>query len=226
MYLAFAVLAMLAGPAHDYTANAMLIATNAQVNAGMAVASGLSGAALMGYAFARKEHVPGIREWSILLLLLLPQWCSVGIGTLAGSAGWLHGIGDGVVFLLSLAAPLWLGLVAALEIVPTEVPAACVAAAIAGIGAVLLVIPANSYSMRWVQVPMLLAEIVLGIAAVATWAIAKRRLDGWPIAGMAGGYLLLSGFGDAGFAWLNERSSWQPLDWHMLLDRWLAKRCC
>jgi hypothetical protein len=222
-YFAFAALAMLAGPVDGYAANVLLIATNAQLFAGMAVPSLVGGGGLIAFALLRRERLPGGRDWGVLLLLLAPQWCSVGISSLAGSVTWLDRVGDGVVFLLSLAAPLWLGLVAAMEIVQIEVPAACVAAAIAGMGAVLLVIPSSSYSLRWPLVPMLLMEIVLGIATVITWAIAHRRLSGCPITGMAGGYLLLSGMGNVGCAWLNERGSWRPLDLHALVWPVLAE---
>jgi hypothetical protein len=217
VYAAFAALAMLAGPVGGYLSETMLVATNAQVFAGTALGSLLGGTLLLGYAFLQKEPRLGAKQWTILLLLLAPQWCALPIGMLAGSVPWLHGIGDGAVFLLSLAAPLWLGLVAATDWLQIEVPVGTVAAAIAGMGAVLLVIPASTYALRWVQAPMVLIQIVLGIATVITWAIARRSLDGLPIAGTAGGYLLLSGLGNACFAWLYERGSWQPLDWRGLI---------
>jgi hypothetical protein len=216
-YAAFVALALLAGPVGGYVSGSMLVATNAQVFAGTALASLLSGTLLIGYAVSRKESMLRVGQWKFLLLLLVPQWCSVPISLAAGSVPWLHGIGEGAVFLLSLAAPLWLGLVAATDLLQIEVPVGTVAAAIAGIGAVLLVIPVSSYALRWVQAPMLALQIVLGIATVVTWAIARRGLEGLPITGTAGGYLLLSGVGNACFAWLYERGSWQALDWRELV---------
>ena len=217
VYAAFAILAMLAGPIDGFLADTVLVATSAQVFAGMALASLLGGAGLIGYASLRGESLPGLAQWGVLLLLLAPQWCSVVLGSLAGTVPWLHGIGEGTAFLLTLAAPLWLGLVAASDLIQIEVPVACIVSAIAGMGAVLLVIPANSYSLGWVQAPMLVLQILLGIATVVSWAIARLRLERRSIAGSAGCYLLLSGVGNACFALGYERGTWQPLDWHALI---------
>jgi hypothetical protein len=217
VYAAFVALAIWAGPVGGYVSSAMLVATNAQMFAGTALASLLSGVGLTYLAISQKESMLRAGQWKFLLLLLAPQWCAVPIGLAAGSVPWLHGIGEGAVFLLSLAAPLWLGLVAATDLLQIEVPVGTVAAAIAGMGAVLLVIPASLYALRWVQAPMMLLQIVLGIATVASWAIARRGLEGLPIAATAGGYLLLSGAGNACFAWLYERGSWQPMDWRGLI---------
>jgi hypothetical protein len=217
VYVAFSVLAILAGPIDGYVADAVLVATNAQLFAGMALASLLGGAGLIGYAILRGESLPRAAQWGVLVFLLAPQWCSVVLGSLAGTVPWLHGIGEGTAFLLNLAAPLWLGLVAASDLIQIEVPVACIVSAIAGMGAVLLVIPANSYRLGWVQAPMLLLQILLGIATVVSWAIARLRVERRSIAGTAGCYLLLSGVGNACFALVYERGSWQPLDWHALI---------
>jgi hypothetical protein len=216
VYAAFVALALLAGPMDGYVAGAMLVATNAQMFAGLAMASVLGGVALTGYSLARKQSNLGAGQWRALLLLLVPQWCSVAVGFLAGSVPWLHGIGEGTVFLLSLAAPLWLGLVAALDVMEIEVPVACVAAAIAGMGAVLLMIPAGSYRLGWAQAPMMVVQIVLGVATVLSWAFARKRLESCSVPGVAGGYLLLSGIGSACFAFVYERGAWQAFDWRAL----------
>ena len=119
--------------------------------------------------------------------------------------------------MLSLTAPLWLALLSALEMVRAEVPRSIVAAAIAGIGAVCLVVPVDAYSVAWNQIPMLVLQSLLGIAAVATWAFARGRLNGTKAEYAAGCYLLLSAAGNAVFALLFERGSWQSLEWRQLV---------
>jgi hypothetical protein len=211
VYVAFAALAVLAGPVNGYAAGAILVATQWQVFAGLALASLLAGGGLVGFAAARKQRMPGARQWAALLLLVVPQWCSVPFSSLANPVPWLHGIGWGTALLLSLAAPLWLGLIAACDLMQVEVPRSVVAAAIVGIGAVCLVVPTDAYRVGLNQVPMVVLQSLLGIATVVSWVIARPWLEGWSVAWVAGGYLLLSGLGDVVFALVYERSAWQPL---------------
>jgi hypothetical protein len=217
VYLAFAALAVLAGPVNGYVSGAMLVATNLQVFAGMAMASLLAGIALSVYALARKGAMLGRREWGTLLLLLIPQWGSVLIASSANFVPWLHSIGEGTALLLSLAAPLWIALVVAFDLISFEIPMVSVAAAIVGIGAACLIIPANTYGVGWSQLPMLLLQVLLGLVTVITWAITRSPIYGGSIEAAVGGYLLLSALGDGFFALVYERTKWQPLDWHGLL---------
>jgi len=82
---------------------------------------------------------------------------------------------------------------------------------------VCLVVPVDAYSVAWNQIPMLVLQTLLGVAAVATWVFARGRLNGAPSECAAGCYLLLSAAGNAAFALLFERGSWQPLDWRQLI---------
>jgi hypothetical protein len=161
--------------------------------------------------------MPGTVQWKALLLLLVPQLCAVPLTSPLRPIAWLHGIGWGTGLLLSLAAPLWLGLIAAFDLVKVELPRAVVMAAIVGMGAVCLVVPTNAYRVAWNQIPMLLLVSLLGIATVISWTIARPRLEGLSAEWAAGGYLLLNCLGDTVFALLYERPSWQPLDGQALV---------
>jgi hypothetical protein len=216
VYLAFAVLAVLAGPGIGYASGAILVATQLQVFAGLAMAELLAGGLLVGYAAASRQRRPAAMQWGAMLALLVPQWCAVALTSSAGLFSWLHGIGWGTVLLLGLAAPLWLGLVAAFDLVEVEVPRSVVAAAMVGMGGVCLVVPTNAYRVAWNQVPMLLLLSLTSIATVVSWAIARPRLRALSAEWAAGGYLLLSCLGDAFFALLWERSSWS---WQAIIAR-------
>ena len=76
----------------------------------------LAGALLVAYAIARRHRMPGGAQWAALLLLLVPQLCAVPLISPVcrhSVAAW-NRLGH-IAFLLSLAAPLWLALVAALR---------------------------------------------------------------------------------------------------------------
>jgi hypothetical protein len=165
-------------------------------------------------AGVRRRSGLGATPWLVLLLLLVPQWLELLLTPpyLRAIPG-LHATGWGVGYLLSLAAPLWLALLAALEWVKFEVPRAVVGAGIAGIGAAYLVIPVEATSVAADQVLVLVLQVVLNIAVVFTWAYAVPRLAGVGTLALAGAFLLLSALGDAGFSLLFERSAWQPVDW-------------
>jgi hypothetical protein len=217
VYVGFVALAVLAGPVSGYAMGGMLVATQFQVFLAVGMAAFLAGSVLLGYAVARVQRPQGVPPWTALLLLLVPLWCTVPFTSVTHPPSWLHPLGWGTALLLSLAAPLWLALVVALDLVEVQVPRGVVAAAIVGIGGVGLVIPTNAYSIAWNQLPALVLQVLLGIATVVSWAIARPRLEGWPVEWAAGGYLLLSALGDMFFAVMYERSSWQPLDWRGLL---------
>lgn len=218
VYFAFVTLAVLAGPVSGYAVGAILAATQLQALAGVGLASLIAGIVLVAAAAARRRRVPGARQWGALLLLLIPQWCSVPLSSAGHTPSWLHGIEWGAVLLLSLGAPLWLGLVAALDLVEVEVPRTVVAAAILGLGAVGLVLPTNSYSIVWNQALTVALQVLFGLASVISWVIARPRLAGWPTVWVAGGYLLLGGLGDMLFSLMYERPSWQALDARVLIN--------
>jgi drug/metabolite transporter (DMT)-like permease len=217
VYLAFVSLAVLAGPLTGYLAGTALPAIGLGAFTGVALSSAVAGIVLIALSVSHRQRILAARQWLALLLLLIPQWCSVALSPLITPLPWLHGIRWGTSLLLSLAAPLWLALLSALEMVRVEVPRSIVAAAIAGIGAVCLVVPVDAYSIAWSQVPMLFLQILLGIAAVASWVFARDRLNGAPPESAAGCFLLLSAAGNAVFALLFERELWAPLEWRELI---------
>jgi hypothetical protein len=215
--VAFIALAILVGPVENISGNAILIASSGQVFACGAVAALVGGCVLLAYATARRQRLPCRAQWGVLLLLIAPQWCWTGLDLLSGTVPWMHRIGDGAVLLIAVAAPMWLGLWAALDVAEIEVPAACIGTAMAGMFAVLLVVPANSYSLRWVEIPTLAIAIALGIGSALVWSVARQRLAGLPVASTAGAYLLLTSLGDLFWSWIKERSYWQPIDWRVVI---------
>jgi len=217
VYLAFVSLAVFAGPLTGYIADTVLPATGLGAFTGVTLSSAVAGAVLVALSVSHRQRILGAQQWAALLLLLIPQWCSVALSPFVTPVPWLHGIRWGASLLLSLAAPLWLALLSALDLVRVEVPRSIVVAAIAGIGAVCLAVPVDAYSVAWNQVPMLLVQMLLGIAAVASWAFARGRLNGAPPECAAGCYLLLSAAGNAAFALLFERRSWQSLELQQLI---------
>ena len=217
IYLAFISLAVFAGPLTGYVAGTLLPAIGVGAFTGGALSSAVAGIVLIVLSVSYRQRILGARQWLALLLLLIPQWCSIALSPLITPLPWLHGMRWGVSLLLSLAAPLWLALLSALDLVRVEVPRSIVAAAIAGIGAVCLVVPVDAYSVTWNQVPMLVLQSLLGIAAVASWAFARERLQGAAPECAAGCYLLLSAVCNAVFALLFERGLWPSLEWRQMI---------
>jgi hypothetical protein len=212
----FVALAVLDGPVRGYTFSALNAAVNFQTIAAGAVIGVVVGLPLLAAA-RRQSGLGGIR-WLAVLFLLVPQWLESLLASphLRAIPG-LHATGWGVGFMLSLAAPLWLALLAALEWVKFEVPRAVVGAGIAGVGAAYLVIPVAATSVAANQIFGFALQMVLNIAVVFAWAYAVPRLAGVGTLAVAGAFLLLSGLGDAGFSLLFERSAWQPVDWRSAL---------
>jgi hypothetical protein len=224
-YAAFAGLAALAGPVTGFLSQPFADATNRQPFAGEAACSAAAGVALLAIATARGCRRLNRQQCSALLVLLLPLWCSVPIARMAESTPWLRGIGLGALLLLSVAAPLWLGLLAALDVIQQDIPRAAPGAAIAGLFAVCLVAPQESYSVAWNQAGMLLVQALLSIAVVYSWTFAAGRLAGSSVLMTAGSYLILVALGDAVFSLLLERAGWQPVDWAAAWQPMLFQSC-
>jgi hypothetical protein len=214
---AFAALAVLAGPVRSYTSSAFASAMELQTLAGGSLSAGLAGIALLLFGGMRRESKLRGEQWLALLVLLLPQWLGIPLtAPYVRAIPWLHETRWGVAFLMSVAAPLWLGLLASLERVSEAVPRAVVGAGIAGIGAVCLAIPGDSYNLAANQTPVLGMQLLLNVAMVFTWAYAAPRLAGAGTFVSAGTFLLLSALGDAGLGLVFERSAWQPVDRHQV----------
>ena len=214
IWLGFVALALLAGPVRGFTTDAFATAMGLQTLAGGALSSLLAGVVLLLLSVARRERMPGRSQGLALLVLLVPQWLAVPLtAPYVSSIPGLHEARWGVLLTLALAAPLWLGLLSSMEWISVEVPRAAIGAAIAGIGAVYLVIPADSYHLAWNQAPVLAIQLLLSIAIVWSWAYAAPRLARTGTSIVAASFLLLSALGDAGLSLLYERSAWQPVDW-------------
>lgn len=217
--LAFAALAVLAGPVRGLLAEQTAPAMHLQMLAETAIESALGGLLLAAICLVRRTALPHEGQWRALLVLLLPQWLALPLAApwirdLTRGISWLYETPWAVQLLIGFAAPLWLALLAALQVVPEAVPRAVSGAAIAGIGAACLVIPLGAYSIALNQVPVVLIEVLLGILAVCTWAVAKPPLSRVPALSAAAGFLLLNAAGLAVLSLMRERSVWQPVDWH------------
>lgn len=211
----FAALAVLAGPVRSATASGIEYPLHFQQFAAAALTGTLAGAVLLTLSLLRGEAMLGRRQWLALGMLLVPQWLGTRLSVpLIRAVPWLHETPWGVPFLLALAAPLWLGLLAALELVTVDVPRAVVGAGIAGIGAALLLVPVDAYRVAPDMAPVLAAHVALGILVVFSWAFAVSRLVGAGKLAVAGSFLLLSGAGQAAFSLLLERPHWQAVNWH------------
>jgi hypothetical protein len=217
VFVAFAVLAVLAGPVRGYTATVFGAAMGFQTLAGEALTGALAGIVLIGLGVARRQGMLRGPQWLALLVLLVPQWLMLPLtAPYVRSIPWLHETRWAAAFMLSLAAPLWLALLAAMDVVPVAVPRMVAGAAIAGIGAVYLVVPVNAYNIAPNQIAVLVLELLLNILIVFSWVFAAPRLDGTGTLVAAGSFLLLSAAGDGVFSLLYERTSWQPVDWHSI----------
>jgi hypothetical protein len=215
VFVAFALLAVLAGPVRGYTASTFGAAIGFQTLAGGVLSGTLVGSALIALGVARRQGMLRSPQWLALVMLLVPQWLMLPLtAPYVRAVPWLHETRWAVGFMLSLAAPLWLALLAAMDLVAVEVPRMVAGAAIAGIGAVYLVVPVNAYSLAGNQAPVLVLEVLLNILVVFSWTYAAPRLAGAGTLATAGSFLLLSAAGDIVFSLMFERSSWQPVDWH------------
>jgi drug/metabolite transporter (DMT)-like permease len=211
--LAFLALALLAGPIDQFVGPWFLLGSPLPQFASLAPASLLAGLVLLVIQFIRKQRVPSRPQWGACLLLIAPQWCLVPFSSGPGSLPWLHGIGWGTALLISMAAPLWLALADALNLPRAEVPRSVVAAAILGIGAISLVLPAQALSLSWNQAPALVINVLLGVAIAVSWVLARPRLEHCPTASAAGAYLLLSAAGYTVFAFAPTHRSFTLLGW-------------
>jgi hypothetical protein len=220
--LGFVALAVIAGPVSSYTYPAFFAAMRFQTLTGVALSSAVAGMVLLLLGL-RQRRLRGT-EWAALGMLLLPQWLSVPLtAPYVHSISWLHGTPWGADLMLSVAAPLWLALLSALELVPVQVPRAVVGCAIAGVGAVFLAIPANAYAVAPSQLVVLTMHLLLNILTVFSWAFAAPRLAGVGTSSLAGWFLVLSAAGSALFGLVLEPGSWQGVDWRGVLGPLLVE---
>jgi len=211
---AFIALAVLGGPITSLFLGPGGIGSDHLGPAGTALASGAAGAALLGFAALRRERYPRGIQWLALLVLLVPQWLQ-SLLTLPGIRGLsvLHGTPWGVAFLVALAAPLWLGLLAALQLVRDDAPRAVAGASIAGIGAVCLATPGGAYAITQREIPVAALHILLGVLVVLSWEYARPRLHAATTTATAGCFLLLNALGSFVTIPLAVGTPPAPQDW-------------
>jgi drug/metabolite transporter (DMT)-like permease len=214
LYLAFVTLAVLAGPVDQSVSSTYLAASPLPAFHSLGIAALAAAAVLAAFAAIRRQRLPTREECAALLILLVPQWCLVAFGPNTTSFAPLH-LGWGTALLLSLAAPLWLGLLSATNLIQVEVPRSIIAAAIVGIGAVCLPLPVDATGITWSEVPAVLLSVLIGISIVASWAFARSRLANCPVVSVAAAYLAASAIGYAAFAAIYERDAWHAMDWHI-----------
>jgi hypothetical protein len=211
---AFIALAVLAGPVVSFVYGPIGFGAQYLSSIQMAVGSGLAGVALLLLALVRRERMPRGAEFLALVALLVPQWLAGLLGPPAIRAvPALHETPWGVAFLVSLAAPLWLGLLSALRLIRDEVPRRIAAASIAGIGAVCLVIPVNAYTIALPQIPVAMLHLLLGVLTVFSWSYARPRLAAVGTASASGCYLLLTALSATAARSLVAVGPPSPLDW-------------
>lgn len=212
---AFIAVAILAGPINSFVSDPSGLGAQSFGPQGAAVASGIAGVVLLGVAALRRERLPRCGEWGALLLLFAPQWIA---GLLAAPGirlpSALHTTPWGVAFLVSLAAPLWLSLLSASQLVHEQAPRAVAGASIVGIGAVCLATPGGAYAVTLKEIPFAVLEMVVGVLAVWSWTYARPRLATTSTAAAAGCFLLLNAVGAVAAMPLTSGTQYYAPDWH------------
>jgi hypothetical protein len=211
---AFVGLAIVTGPIAALTSNPFYFGLPWLAPWTTAAASGGAGIVLLGMCRAKGWPLLRAREWLVVAVLLMPQFAAN-----VASISRLHETRWGVMFLIRVAAPLWLALLSALQLVRAEVPRATVGAAIAGIGAVCLMTPVDAFRVAANQAPMAVVHLLVGVATVYTWVYAAQRLAGAGAVACAGSFLLLDAALKFGSSRLSAVSPPQGFGWH---EVWVA----
>lgn len=224
--LAFLLLALLQGITSAKTLGLLEGAMLGQHFAAILLLAGPGALLLLTWSRLRRYPLPNSSQWAALLLLALPGWLGLPLTSPDIHLPFgLHATPWGTPFLLSISAPLWLALLSALRIVTVEVPRMVVGAGIAGIGAVCLLLPVDSYAVGPNQVPILLIDLALLLLTLYSWAYARERLASLRSITAAGASLLLQAIASATLCWLLERPQWQPSPWRSVAYPWLLEFC-
>lgn len=214
---AFIMLAVVTGPIRSFTYRTYGFTWVWPAPGGGIVTAMLAGFVLVLVGLARREQMLAGKQWLALIVLLLPQCLALVLNPWSGgSIRWLHDTPWGVAFLLGVAAPLWLGLLSALELIPVGVPRLVVGAGIAGVGAISLTIPTSAYRVESNHIAALAVHLLVNILVVFTWAYARPRLAGAGSLAAAGSFLLLSALRDAGSGLLSGHGPWTPVEWRVI----------
>ncbi|GAC1419778.1 MAG: hypothetical protein NVSMB62_12930 [Acidobacteriaceae bacterium] len=213
-YLALAALAVLLGPVRFSLGQQVVVATQGQITIAPALVGIFAGVVLVGLGLA--GHQPtfrGPQRLAIVALLLPPFADHLLHNPSLSTITWLRLPPGGDALLLTLAAPLWLGLLVALQAARAEVPRITIAAAIAAIGAACLTVPLDAYTVAATQIVMLIVQLALLIATVWSWYFARERLNPTNFALTAGVFLLLQTAILQAPTLLTQKSELQPIDW-------------
>jgi drug/metabolite transporter (DMT)-like permease len=208
IYGGFAALALLAGPVHSFAGEAFGLAGLLPAEGGYAAAGFFAGTALVSVALLRRERMLVRKEWLAVAGLIVPQLLAAVVGEKMR-----HNTPWGVTLLIGVGAPLWLGLLAALEMVGMATPRAAVGAGIVGVGAVCLVIPADVYRVAPQQAIALLLHLLIAMLMVYSWAYAQTRLASVGVLMCAGCYLVMNGIVQVGWAVSLRRGTGPIDDW-------------
>lgn len=214
MVAGFVALAIVTGPIATLTSNPFYFGLPWPTPLRSALACGVAGVLLLAWCAAKRWPLLSGREGLVLLVLLLPEFA----GNVSAALR-LHETPWGVMFLVRLAAPLWLPLLCAMQVVHAEAPRATVGAAIAGIGAACLITPVDAFRVTVDQVPMAAIHLLLGVATVYTWGFAAPRLANTRAIACAGEFLLLDAVLKFGSWRLTNMSILQDFNWR---DAWPA----
>lgn len=217
VYARLAAVAVLLGPLSGVVYKEAADALASHALAVEALASFFAGMALL-FARPRSARPRMTPDGSrAIWLLLVPHLLAVVIQLRLFAPLASFDLPWGTTTALGLAAPLWLALLAAAQLIDLEVPRGVAAAAIAGVVSVLLALPTSLYTIAPAQIPGFVVAAAQTILAVFTWCYAARRLGAVSPAEAAGRYLLLRTAIDGLFSLALERTSYHTVVWHQAL---------
>ena len=201
-----AVLALLLGPIRAYIVPPAIDALARHELLAEAIASFIAGVVLLA-AGRNQPRSDEPQQGRAIWLLLFPQLLATSVRMHLLPFAPQHDFPWAAGAALTLAAPLWLALLAAAQIISIEVPRLVAGAAIVAAATVLLTVDTSAYTFAPNQIPALIVAIALAVLTVYTWSYAAPRLGMEAAARSAGKFLLLRAAGDALFSVTLERTS-------------------
>ncbi|GAC1423086.1 MAG: hypothetical protein NVSMB62_19310 [Acidobacteriaceae bacterium] len=215
LYVALAALAALLGPIRFLLDQQVTVAMQGHFTAAPAFVGIFGGVVLVVLGLTRRQPTLRGPERLAIVTILVPQFADHLLHNPALSMiSWLRLPPGGDALLLTLAAPLWLGLLAALQATRFQVARRIIAAAIAAIGAACLTLPVDAYTVTANQIVMLIVQLFLLVATVYSWSFARERLNPANYTLAAGALLLLQTAILQVPALLTQKGELQPIEWH------------
>jgi drug/metabolite transporter (DMT)-like permease len=216
-YAALAALGLLLGPIRTYIVPPAVGAFARHELGAEAIASCVAGLVVLAFSREGQPNAGEPRSRAIWLLLL-PQFLATLVHTHVLPFLPHRELEWGTTAALTMASPLWLFLLVAVQLVSAEVPRVTAAAAIAGISTVLLSLETSAYSVETKDLPALIGSLALALLTVYIWAYAAPRLCGEVAARWAALFLLLRAAMDALFSAALERTSLGEVVWRDALE--------